>query len=139
MLKSKTHKQRLLGVVGFLLCVSVAVYCILYSLQQNINLFFSATELIQQENIVGKKVKLGGLVVNGSVKRNGLRVSFMLTDKVNQITVYYQGLLPDLFKEGQGIVTSGRLQSDGSFTAVEVLAKHDENYYPSGAKYAITK
>jgi cytochrome c-type biogenesis protein CcmE len=112
--------------------VGVAVGLTLYALQQNINLFYSPSQLAAGEAPVGASIRVGGLVVAGSVARDPdtLRVSFDLTDNAATVSVSYEGILPDLFREGQGIIARGTVGTDGAITAQEVLAKHDENYMP---------
>ncbi|MBT4838496.1 MAG: cytochrome c maturation protein CcmE [Methylococcales bacterium] len=129
------RKQRVLIIVLILSGVSGAVGLMLYALQQNVNLFYSPTQISDGEAPIGPLIRVGGLVLAGSVKRatgktEKLSVTFVLTDNNKQITVQYSGILPDLFREGQGIVALGRLQKDRSILATEVLAKHDENYMP---------
>jgi cytochrome c-type biogenesis protein CcmE len=112
--------------------MGTAVGLTLYALQQNINLFYSPSQIIAGEAPPGRSIRVGGLVVTGSVQRDSqsLQVSFSLTDNLKQIRVHYDGILPDLFREGQGIVARGVLTPDGVVQAQEVLAKHDENYMP---------
>jgi len=127
----KPHrKRRLTFVVLIILGLGVSVGLGLYAMKQNINLFYSPKDIVELKAPKNVLIRLGGLVVKGSVSRNqdNLRVSFKLTDNAEQIDVSYDGILPDLFREGQGIVTMGKLQDDGHFVASEVLAKHDENY-----------
>ncbi len=123
------RKKRLIAAAVILIGVSSAVGLTLVALQQNINLFHSPTEVSQGKTPQNKSFRLGGMVVNGSVKRSNtnLDVSFDLTDTAKTVTVHYTGILPDLFREGQGIVTLGKMSGD-RFIASQVLAKHDENY-----------
>jgi cytochrome c-type biogenesis protein CcmE len=111
----------------------------LYALQQNINLFYSPSQVKAGEAPLGRSIRLGGLVVPGSVQRDSqtLRVAFTLTDTGEQVDVHFEGILPDLFREGQGIIARGALTADGTFRAEEVLAKHDENYMPPEAQHAL--
>jgi len=124
------RKRRLTFVLLIILGLGAAVGLGLFAMKQNINLFYSPKEIVGQKAPEGVLIRLGGLVVEGSVKRaqDSLKVHFQLTDNAESVTVSYEGILPDLFREGQGIVTMGRLQPDGTFAASEVLAKHDENY-----------
>jgi len=124
------RKRRLTFVLLIILGLGAAVGLGLFAMKQNINLFYSPKEITENKAPEGVLIRLGGLVVEGSVHRNSedLNVSFELTDNAANVTVKYNGILPDLFREGQGIVTMGKLQSDGTFVASEVLAKHDENY-----------
>jgi cytochrome c-type biogenesis protein CcmE len=112
--------------------MGAAVGLTLYALQQNINLFYSPSQIAAGEAPLGRNIRIGGLVVPGSVQRdsNSLRVAFTLTDNAKQVRVSYEGILPDLFREGQGIVARGVLKDGGMVWAEEVLAKHDENYMP---------
>ena len=124
------RKQRLLTVVLMLIGVGLAVGLALQAFEENLLFFYSPTEALAGEPPEGRKFRLGGLVEEGSVNRpaGDLRMTFSVTDLENSIEVSYVGVLPDLFREGQGVVAHGYLQPDGSFSADEVLAKHDENY-----------
>ena len=108
---------------------SLAAYLGLKAFNENLLYFFSPTDVVNGKAPNGKSFRLGGLVANGSVKREGIKVAFDVTDNLNTFTVKYEGILPDLFREGQGIITTGSLKN-GTFMATEVLAKHDENYMP---------
>ena len=135
------RKQRLLVVIYIVLGVSVAVGLVLYALQQNINLFFTPTQIAEGEAPADTLIRAGGMVVDGSVKRSqdSLAVSFAVTDYQSTVTIQYEGILPDLFREGQGIVAQGKLDDKGVLQAVEVLAKHDENYMPPEVTEALEK
>ena len=124
------RKRRLTFVISIVIGLGAAVGLGLYAMKQNINLFYSPLQIKAGEAPIGTLIRLGGLVVKGSVKRDAesLKVKFQLTDNAESIWVSFDGILPDLFREGQGIVTMGQLQDDGLFVASEVLAKHDENY-----------
>lgn len=126
------RRKRLLLVLLVIMGMGTAVGLTLYALQQNINLFYSPSQIIAGEAPPGRSIRVGGLVVAGSVQRDSqsLQVSFSLTDNLKQVRVHYDGILPDLFREGQGIVARGVLTPDGVIQAQEVLAKHDENYMP---------
>jgi cytochrome c-type biogenesis protein CcmE len=126
------RRKRLTVLLVLLIGVSIAVSLTLYALQQNINLFYSPSQIAAGEAPLERSIRIGGLVVPGSVRRdpNSLRVAFTLTDNVKQVQVNYQGILPDLFKEGQGVIARGVLKTGGVVWAEEVLAKHDENYMP---------
>ena len=126
------RKRRLMMVGLLVVGVGIAAALALSAFRENILYFYSPTEVLAGEAPVGHKFRLGGLVVEGSVKRetDGLTVHFGLTDTAKEIPVMYSGILPDLFREGQGIVAHGRLNEAGVFVADEVLAKHDENYMP---------
>lgn len=112
--------------------VATAAMFALQAFNENLMYFFSTTEVAEGKAPQGAKFRLGGMVVEGSIERpdNGMMVRFVLTDYNKQVTVEYTGILPDLFREGQGIVANGRLNDKGVFIAEEVLAKHDENYMP---------
>lgn len=121
----------MLTVALVLVCVGLAVGLALQAFQENLLFFYSPTEVLAGKPPEGKKFRLGGLVEAGSVAREAgeLKITFTVTDlKNNRVPVAYEGVLPDLFREGQGVVAHGYLQPDGSFRAEEVLAKHDENY-----------
>lgn len=133
------RKKRMAFVIAVVAGVSIAVGLSLYALDQNINLFFSPTQIANGEAPVGQRIRAGGMVVDGSVSRDQttLKVNFGLTDHESNVTVEYTGILPDLFREGQGIVAQGAMNADGVFVATEVLAKHDENYMPPEVKAAL--
>lgn len=126
------RKKKLTLIVLALAGLGVAVALGLNAFQQNIMFFFSPKQIVAGEAPEERKFRMGGLVEEGSVKRdeNTLMVHFKVTDGAGTVPVTYEGILPDLFREGQGIVAQGKLGSDGVFRAVEVLAKHDENYMP---------
>ena len=135
------RRQRFILVGLLVLGVSVALGLALLALSENINLFFSPTQVKAGEAPQQTGFRLGGMVVEGSVRRpdDDLTVEFTLTDTVEQVTVTYKGFLPDLFREGQGIVAQGMLNSNGLFEAKQVLAKHDENYMPPEVADALKK
>lgn len=126
------RRKRLTLVLVLIAGVGTAVGLTLYALQQNINLFYSPTQIAAGEAPQARTIRVGGLVVPGTVQRDPqtLAVSFDLTDNQERVKVQYTGILPDLFREGQGIIARGTLQNDGRVLAEEVLAKHDENYMP---------
>ncbi len=132
------RRQRLLLVAILLLGVSGAVALALTALNQNINLFYSPSQVVAGEVPNGVTFRLGGMVVDNSVQRSfgDLTVRFDLTDTSEVVTVHYDGILPDLFREGQGIVTTGTLVQ-GTFVAQQVLAKHDETYMPPEVSEAL--
>jgi len=117
----------------------MAVGLVLYALRGNVNLYFTPTQVFNNEAPHGRSFRIGGLVEEGSIKRqeNGLTVNFVITDTHRSIPVVYTGILPDLFKEGKGVVAQGRVEADGLMRADEVLAKHDENYMPPEAADAM--
>lgn len=126
------RKQRLIVVLFVVLFSSAAIGLISYALRGNINLFFPPAEVAAGKAPVGQPIRVGGMVTEGSVKRSddSLAVTFEITDFSASVTVVYEGILPDLFDEGQGAVASGKLNEQGVLEASEVLAKHDENYMP---------
>jgi len=119
--------------------LGVATLLVLNVFQSNLVFFFTPTQVIAKEAPQGRPFRIGGLVEAGSVQRtpNSLGVTFVVTDTAQSVTVVYNGLLPDLFREGKGVVAQGALTSDGTFRATEVLAKHDENYMPPEAAAAL--
>jgi cytochrome c-type biogenesis protein CcmE len=135
------RKQRLMVVMGVVAGLGIAVALALTALQDNINLFYTPDEIAAGKAPVGEKMRVGGLVVEDSVSRDQetLEVTFDLTDGKGSFTVHYQGILPDLFREGQGIVANGTLVSRERFEAEEVLAKHDEQYTPPEVQEALEK
>lgn len=123
--------KRLLLVLSLILGTSLAAALILYALRQNINLFYTPTQIIQQEAPHHLRIRIGGIVKSGTLQRGSdLHVSFLLSDLNQEVPVRYQGILPDLFREGQGVVALGILTGDKVFKADQILAKHDENYMP---------
>ena len=127
-----TRKRRLIGVLVILAGVAIAASITLVSLQQNMLFFVSPSDIEGQNLPVGREFRLGGLVTPRSVSRadDGLMVQFEINDGVDSVTVKFDGILPDLFREGQGVIARGQLESHEVFVAHEVLAKHDENYMP---------
>ena len=132
----KPRHKRIAIVIAALAMVSAAVGLVLDAFQSNLVFFYSPSQVAAQEAPLAKTFRLGGLVQAGSVQRDGLNVSFVVTDTLKSTPVRYQGILPDLFKEGKGVVAQGRLRG-GVFEAREVLAKHDENYMPPEAAAAL--
>jgi len=135
------RKKRLTLIALMVVGVALGVGFALKALNENIMFFFSPTDIAQSKAPVGKDFRIGGLVVEGSVSRpgEGLTVQFDLTDNASLVRVKYTGILPDLFREGQGIVANGRLNGHGEFIAREVLAKHDENYMPTEVMESMKK
>jgi len=128
-----TRKRRRLYILGLaLLSLGAATALMLSAFEDNLVFFFSPTELAAKEIAPGQRIRLGGLVEEGSVSRDSATaaISFRVTDTVRSVPVRYSGILPDLFREGQGVIVQGALGPDGTFAAAEVLAKHDENYMP---------
>ena len=134
-----TRKRRLIAVLLILAGVSIASAIAFYSLQQNLLYFQSPSDLVQQPIPPGRQFRLGGLVKPGTVDRveDSLATRFVVTDGPEDVTVEYVGILPDLFREGQGVIARGSLENNGLFAATEVLAKHDENYMPPEVKQAL--
>ena len=135
----KPRQKRIAIVAGIVCAVGVATALVLNAFQSNLVFFYSPTQVAAREAPAGRTFRLGGLVEAGSVVRDGLAVHFVVTDTVKTIPVRYQGVLPDLFKEGKGVVAQGQVGADGVFVAREVLAKHDENYMPPEAADALYK
>ena len=135
----KPRHKRLALIVGGIAALAVATALVLNAFQSNLVFFFSPSQVAAGEAPRDRAFRIGGLVREGSVKRNaeGLTVNFVVTDTAKDITVAYSGSLPDLFREGKGVVAQGKLGADGVFRATEVLAKHDENYMPPDAQHAV--
>jgi cytochrome c-type biogenesis protein CcmE len=136
-----TRKGRRLTLIGIALgIIGFAAALALYALSDSIVFFYGPTEVLQKNPAAGTRMRIGGLVKAGSlVKSDGQRAAFTITDNVNNVEVTYQGLLPDLFREGQGVVTEGVLEAPGQFRADSVLAKHDERYMPREVVDALKK
>ncbi|MBK9955189.1 MAG: cytochrome c maturation protein CcmE [Rhodocyclaceae bacterium] len=130
------HKRAAL-IIGGLAAVGIAATLVLNALDSNIALYVTPSEVAAGKTPQGKAFRIGGMVKEGSIRRDNLTVNFVITDTAKDIPVAYTGILPDLFKEGKGAVVQGRLGPDGRFTASEVLAKHDENYMPPEAQHAV--
>jgi cytochrome c-type biogenesis protein CcmE len=135
----KPRHKRAAIVVGVLAAVGVAVGLVLNAFNSNLVFFYTPTQVASKEAPQGRTFRVGGLVEAGSVTRDGVTVRFVVTDTAKAVPVKYEGVLPDLFKEGKGVVAQGQLGSDGTFVAREVLAKHDENYMPPEAADALQK
>jgi cytochrome c-type biogenesis protein CcmE len=133
--------KRFIWVAVGVATIAVAVTLVLRAFNSNLVFFFTPTEVSQQKAPKDRTFRIGGLVTEGSVQRkpDGLTVAFMVTDTMQSIPVRYTGILPDLFKEGKGVVAQGKIGSDGVFAASEVLAKHDENYMPPEAAEALKR
>ena len=134
-------RRRLYFVVAGLLLVGGAAALVLAALSENIVYFHAPSDIVAEPPPAGRAIRLGGLVEEGTFKReaDGITVSFRVTDLSESVAVVYSGILPDLFREGQGVVTEGKLGDDGVFRASEVLAKHDENYMPPEVADALKK
>jgi cytochrome c-type biogenesis protein CcmE len=130
------HKRLALIALG-LAVLGIATALILSAFRQNLVFFFSPSDIAAHKAPAERTFRVGGMVQTGSVKRDGVQVSFVVTDTAHTVPVVYKGILPDLFREGKGVVAQGKLGPDGVFHASEVLAKHDENYMPPDAAHAL--
>lgn len=137
----KTRHKRLALVATGLAVLGVAAWLILSAFQKNLVFFFTPTQVLSGEAPHGRSFRVGGMVEKGSLvhQPDGLTWTFVVSDTAKKIPVSYKGILPDLFKEGKGVVAEGKLGSDNVFAAEQVLAKHDENYMPPDAAYALKK
>lgn len=137
----KPRQKRAVYIVLAIVAVGLAVGLVLNALKDNVSLYFTPTQVFNKEAPQSRSFRIGGLVEEGSVKRekDGLTVHFMITDLHQKLPVVYKGILPDLFKEGKGVVAQGKMEADGVMHASEVLAKHDENYMPPEAADALKK
>jgi cytochrome c-type biogenesis protein CcmE len=134
----KPRHKRLAIVAGIVCAVGVVIALVLNAFQSNLVFFYSPTQVEAHEAPPNRSFRLGGLVEKGTLKRDGVHVNFIVTDTSKSVPVQYEGILPDLFKEGKGVVAEGQLQG-GIFVAREVLAKHDENYMPPEAAEALKR
>ena len=137
----KPRHKRIALIVAGLAILGIAVTLVLSAFNSNLVFFFTPTQVAAHEAPQGRNFRIGGLVEKGSVKRqpDGLTVRFVVTDTAKSVPVIFTGILPDLFKEGKGVVAQGKLGADGVFAASEVLAKHDENYMPPEAADAVER
>jgi cytochrome c-type biogenesis protein CcmE len=137
----KPRYKRLVLIGAGLATLGLAATLVLSAFQKNLVFFFTPTQILAGEAPKGSNFRMGGMVEAGSLKRqpDGVTVAFVVTDTAQKIKVHYRGILPDLFKEGKGVVAQGKLGPDQLFLAEEVLAKHDENYMPPDAAYAVKK
>lgn len=135
------RKRKILILLSALMVLSIAAALVLYSLRQNISLFYTPTQIVQGQAPLQHAIRLGGMVEKGSILRakQGLGVEFKITDFSQMVTVTHIGILPDLFREGQGVVVEGQLLDNQHFQASRVLAKHDANYMPPEVKAALAK
>jgi cytochrome c-type biogenesis protein CcmE len=131
--------KRLTLIAGAMAILGLAAGLMLFALRDNIVFFYTPSELAKKQTASGARLRIGGLVKEGTVVRNGQDVNFTVTDKTSDLVVSYTGLLPDLFREGQGVVVDGVLQPSGAFRADSVLAKHDERYMPRDVADALKK
>ena len=130
------HKRAAL-ISGGLLAITLAAYFVLNAFESNLVFFFTPSQVESGEAPQNRTFRVGGMAKTGTVKRDNLTVNFVVTDTVKDVKVSYTGILPDLFREGKGVVAQGKLTADGNFMAAEVLAKHDENYMPPEAQHAM--
>ena len=135
----RPRQKRMAMIAGGLVALGVTAAFVLAAFQENLVFFFTPSQVAAKDVPQGRSFRVGGMVTPGSVKRqaDGVTVQFVVTDTAKDVPVVYRGLLPDLFREGKGVVTQGKLGADGVFYASEVLAKHDENYMPPAAADAI--
>jgi len=133
----KPRHKRLAAIGVGVAALGIVAALVLMAFQKNLVFFFTPSQVAANEAPQGRTFRIGGMVEKGSVKRDGVEVRFIVTDTAKQMTVVYRGALPDLFREGKGVVAQGQLGSDGVFRAREVLAKHDENYMPPEAQHAV--
>jgi cytochrome c-type biogenesis protein CcmE len=133
----KPRHKRAAIIGGGLVALGIAAYFVLNAFESNLVFFFTPTQIAAGEAPKNRTFRIGGMVREGSVKRDNLTVAFMVTDTAKDVSVSYTGILPDLFREGKGVVAQGKLGDDGKFVATEVLAKHDENYMPPEAQSAM--
>ncbi len=137
---SKKARSRLFVLIFLLLLSGIVIFILFKSLKENVVYFFSPTEIYNNEKIsFNKKIRVGGLVKKGSVTKNQMLINFIVTDLNNEIIVSYNGLLPNLFSEGKGVVAEGKLKDKKYLIADKILAKHDENYMPPEVKDALEK
>lgn len=134
-MKPRHKRAALIG--GGLAALGLAAYLVLNAFESNLVFFFTPSQIASGEAPKNRTFRVGGMVKEGSVKRDNLTVAFVVTDTAKEVSVSYTGILPDLFREGKGVVAQGKLGNDGQFTATEVLAKHDENYMPPEAQHAV--
>lgn len=133
----KPRHKRAAIIAGGLAALAVAAYFVLNAFESNLVFFFTPSQVASGEAPKNRTFRVGGMVKEGTVKRDNLTVGFVVTDTAKEVNVTYTGILPDLFREGKGVVAQGKLGANGQFTATEVLAKHDENYMPPEAQHAV--
>ena len=133
----KPRHKRIAWIALGVAALGIATALVLSAFNKNLVFFFTPSQVAANEAPLGRTFRIGGMVVPGSLKREGVEVRFAVTDTAKTIPVVYRGQLPDLFREGKGVVAQGHLGPDGTFTAREVLAKHDENYMPPDAAHAL--
>ncbi len=136
----KARHKRFALIIGALAVIGTAAALVLNAFEENLVFFFTPTQVAAGEAPKNRAFRIGGMVKDGSVRRDGVQVRFIVTDMAHDVPVTYTGILPDLFREGKGVVAQGKLEDNGSlFKASEVLAKHDENYMPPEAQQAVDK
>ncbi len=135
----KPRHKRIAAIVIGVAALGAVTALVLQAFQENLVFFFTPTEVAASKAPQGRTFRIGGMVEKGSVKRDGVAVQFVVTDTAKTLAVVYNGPLPDLFREGKGVVAQGQLGADGVFRASEVLAKHDENYMPPEAAEAVKR
>jgi cytochrome c-type biogenesis protein CcmE len=135
----KPRHKRLAAIAVGIAALGIAAALVLSAFEKNLVFFFTPSQVAANEAPQGRLFRIGGMVLAGSVRREGIEVRFVVTDTAKSIPVVYRGALPDLFREGKGVVAQGTLGADGVFQAREVLAKHDENYMPPEAAHAVEK
>ncbi len=136
----KPRHKRFSLIIGALAVIGTAAALVLNAFEENLVFFFTPTQVVSGEAPKNRAFRIGGMVKDGSVQRDGVSVRFIVTDMANDVPVTYTGILPDLFREGKGVVAQGKLDDSGkAFKASEVLAKHDENYMPPEAQHALDK
>ena len=135
----KPRHKRLAAIALGVVALGIAAALVLSAFEKNLVFFFTPSQVAANEAPAGRTFRIGGMVQAGSVRREGVDVRFVVTDTVKSIPVTYRGSLPDLFREGKGVVAQGQIGADGVFQAKEVLAKHDENYMPPEAAHAVKK
>ena len=133
----KPRHKRITAIAVGVAALGIAAALVLSAFQKNLVFFFTPSQVAANEAPQGRTFRIGGMVVRGSLKREGVNVEFTVTDTAKSMRVTYRGQLPDLFREGKGVVAQGQLGADGMFRASEVLAKHDENYMPPEAQHAV--
>jgi cytochrome c-type biogenesis protein CcmE len=133
----KPRHQRIGLIAAALAAIALAAYFVLNAFESNLVFFFTPTQVAAGEAPQNRAFRVGGMVKTGSIQRDNLTVTFVVTDMAREVKVSYTGILPDLFREGKGVVAQGKLGADGQFLAAEVLAKHDENYMPPEAQHAM--
>ena len=137
---SKKVRSRIIFLIFLLVSAVLVVFIVLKSLEENVVYFLSPTEIYNKTNIsFDEKIRVGGLVKKNSISKNGTSINFIITDLKNEIVVSYNGLVPNLFSEGKGVVAEGKLKDKKYFIADKILAKHDENYMPPEVKKALEK